>query len=336
MKRALVLSLIWVAAACSHAGSGETPAPAARFTASNELLPLADYRQWRYLTSGLGMLYGPAAEAAAMSGVPAMDNVYVSPGAHETFEQTGVWPDGTTFVLEVRLTESSGSIVNGGHFQTDLMGLEVHVKDERRFADRGGWGFYGFETDGDGPLGEPAELISKDAPCYSCHQEHAAVETTFTQFYPTAFPIARAKGTVRADFVGIPAGAGELVAAVERGGWPAGEALLEDTRTRWPRAALLNESALNGVAYRLLTAGRRDDALAAFEYVARNHPDSANAWHSLSETYEAVGRSDDARSAAERGLEALPRDTSVRERMRPMLEKSLGERKERLTRPVAQ
>jgi hypothetical protein len=26
--------------------------------------------------------------------------------------------------------------------------------------------------------------------CYSCHQQHAATQTTFVQFYPTANPIA--------------------------------------------------------------------------------------------------------------------------------------------------
>jgi hypothetical protein len=303
--------------------------PAARFTASNQLLPPTDYRSWTYLTSGLGMLYGPAAAAAQATGTPAMDNVYVSPGAYEAFAQTGVWPDGALFVLEIRLTESTGSIVNGGHFQTDLLGVEVHVKDERRFADRGGWGFYGFDTDEDGPTG-PAELIDASAPCYSCHREHAAVETTFTQFYPTALPVARAKGTVRADFVGIPASARELTAAFAHGGWPAAQKLLDDTAARWPRAVLLSEGALNGAAYRLLTAGRQADAIAVFEYATRRFPVSANAWESLSEAYEKAGRADDARTAVERGLQALAQDGALSEEPRRALQRALEQRRERL------
>ena len=37
---------------------------------------------------------------------------------------------------------------------------------------------------------------SRRPPCYSCHAEHAAVDTTFVQFYPTLLPIAKGKGTL--------------------------------------------------------------------------------------------------------------------------------------------
>ena len=65
------------------------------------------------------------------------------------------------------------------------MGLEVHVKDEARFP--GKWAFFGF---GDG---KTRKNDSHDADCYSCHADHAAVDTTFVQFYPTLLPIAKSK-----------------------------------------------------------------------------------------------------------------------------------------------
>jgi hypothetical protein len=34
------------------------------------------------------------------------------------------------------------------------------------------------------------------ADCYSCHASHAAVDTTFVQFYPTLLPIAKSKNTL--------------------------------------------------------------------------------------------------------------------------------------------
>jgi len=49
------------------------------------------------------------------------------------------------------------------------------------------------------PATEPAVLLPATADCYACHKEHGAVDTTFTQFYPTAKAIAVAKGTFRAD-----------------------------------------------------------------------------------------------------------------------------------------
>jgi len=44
-------------------------------------------------------------------------------------------------------------------------------------------------------------LIPKGASCYSCHAAHAAVDTTFVQFYPTLLPIAQKKGTLSEAFV---------------------------------------------------------------------------------------------------------------------------------------
>ena len=41
--------------------AGQTPAPAGpQYAADNTLVRPADYREWVYLTSGLGMTYGPA------------------------------------------------------------------------------------------------------------------------------------------------------------------------------------------------------------------------------------------------------------------------------------
>jgi len=116
------------------------------------------------------------------------DNVFVDPAAWAGFQKTGHWPDKTVFVKEDRGAGSKGSINKNGDYQTEeLMGLEFHVRDEARF--KGGWGF--FFASGD----KPADLIPYDAACYSCHLAHGAVDTTFTQFYPTAKPIAVEDGT---------------------------------------------------------------------------------------------------------------------------------------------
>ncbi|MDE3199600.1 MAG: cytochrome P460 family protein, partial [Acidobacteriota bacterium] len=123
------------------------------------------------------------------------DNVFVTPAAYKSFVVTGTWPDKTVLVLEVRGAESKGSINRRGHFQsTELMGLEVHVKDEKRFP--GGWAFFDFDSPG-----KNGTLIPSGAPCYTCHREHGAVDTTFVQFYPTLLPIAQQKGTLSEEFL---------------------------------------------------------------------------------------------------------------------------------------
>ena len=73
------------------------------------------------------------------------------------------------------------------------MGLEVHVKDEARF--QGKWAFFGFDG------GKTAKMTPTTASCYSCHSEHAAVDTTFVLFYPTLLPVAKGKGTLSAAYL---------------------------------------------------------------------------------------------------------------------------------------
>jgi hypothetical protein len=97
-------------------------------------------------------------------------------------------------VLETRGAGGKSSINKAGHFQSGgIMGLEVHVKDESRFP--GKWAFFDVASE------TKATLIPQKAPCYTCHVDHAAVDTTFVQFYPTLLPIAKQKGTMSASYL---------------------------------------------------------------------------------------------------------------------------------------
>lgn len=151
------------------------------------LLP-ADYREWIFLSSGLGMTYGPAGRTDAQ-GHPRFDNVFVSPVVYRSFLRTGQWPDKTVLILEVRDSESNVSINTSGHVQGRVLAIEAHVKDIARF--QGGWAFFGFQNSA------TAKLIPKPANCYSCHGEHGAVDTTFVQFYPTLRDAAQKHGTLK-------------------------------------------------------------------------------------------------------------------------------------------
>ncbi len=148
------------------------------------------YREWVYLTSGFDMSYSAASQ---MSDHHMFDNVFANPEAYQSFLKTGTWPDKTVLVLELRGAKGKGSINQKGNFQDAVMEVEVHVKDEARFP--GKWGFFGFD-DGN----KPAKMTPATASCYSCHTDHAAVDTTFVQFYPTLLPIAASKGTLSAAY----------------------------------------------------------------------------------------------------------------------------------------
>ena len=142
------------------------------------------YREWVYLTTGFDMSYSPAMQMDHHM----FDNVFVNPEAYKVFTETGTWPDKTMLVLEQRGAKSKGSINQAGNFQdTEVMGLEVHMKDEARFP--GKWAFIGFDES------KNAKVVPQTAECYKCHADHAAVDTTFVQFYPTLKPIAKKFGT---------------------------------------------------------------------------------------------------------------------------------------------
>ena len=150
--------------------------------------------------SGLGMTYGPVAEANRDMG-PMFDNVFVTPAAYHSFLETGKWPEKTMFVLEVRGAVEKGSINNGGHYQGEIHGVEVEVKDTSRFPGNG-WAFFGFGQS------KQAKMIPASGSCYTCHPTKGAVDNTFVQFYPTLLPIAKQKGTLNPAYVAASAAEG--------------------------------------------------------------------------------------------------------------------------------
>ena len=195
----VVAAAVWAATlvvtvrAQSEAGDGP------RYVNGNELVRPDDYREWMFLSSGLGMTYEAERVGEAGSGARPMrfQNVFVNRSAYAGFAETGEWPDGSVFILAIREATSEASINVAGNFQSDLLVLEAEVKDSR-FED--GWAFYAFGAAGSMPDSVAPLAGEEVARCIECHTDHTAVERTFVQFYPTALEIARAKGTLKPGF----------------------------------------------------------------------------------------------------------------------------------------
>lgn len=184
---AAVLIVLALARAETRAPRHHGPAV---YTDDGRLKLPEDYREWVYLSSGFDMSYNRDTGAGNRH---SFDNVFANPEAYRSFLEKGSWPDGTTLVLEIRDAQQKGSINQSGSFQSGVAAVEVHVKDEGRFPGR--WAFFGFDSGS-----KVSKMIPKTADCYSCHQEHGAVDTTFVQFYPTLMPIAKSKGTLSAAY----------------------------------------------------------------------------------------------------------------------------------------
>ena len=179
----------------------QQPVDGPQYLNGDALVRPANYREWVFIGSGLGLTYDQGADSNTT-----FTNVFVNPAAYRGFMNTGRWPDKSVFVLEFRASATEAPPNTSGRFQTRLVGLEAEVKDAR-FPD--GWAFYNFRLKAEATgKPQPAAMADSVAPlagqnvasCIECHTKNTAVERTFVQFYPTLLEVARAKGTVKSGF----------------------------------------------------------------------------------------------------------------------------------------
>jgi len=159
---------------------------APQFGADGKLVRPTGYRKWAYLSSGYGMSYSQGNSDHLM-----FTNVFVTPSSYDYYVEHGTWPDKTMFVLEIYGSASKGSINLHGNYQSSFMGLDVEVKDEKRFSDK--WAYFNFE----GAEASAESISPSQNGCWKCHDQNAAVEHSFVQFYPELLEIAKKKATIK-------------------------------------------------------------------------------------------------------------------------------------------
>jgi len=156
------------------------------FDSNGRLQLPTGYRRWVFVGAPLtpnGLNNGKA-------GFPEYHHVYVEEKNLDAYLKKGSFPEGTVIVKELTRvldpmfpdgsrTEPSGR----GYFNGEFNGLDVTVKDSKRFAKTNGWGFFNF---GHHPL--PYAESAEEAPaseCAGCHGAYVAkTDMTWVQFYP--------------------------------------------------------------------------------------------------------------------------------------------------------
>lgn len=171
----------WLQSTAAAAPATTTP-PVPQADAQADLHVGDEYRLWPLVGTAVGLSYADRREdvsahmeAASRDRPGDFTHVYLEPSAYRAFRDTGAFPEGTTFVLEIRRPESGVSIARGGHFAGGLLGVHASIKDSARFAD--GWQYFDVQSDG-------RALPVRGPGCASCHRQHGAVDSVFTQFYP--------------------------------------------------------------------------------------------------------------------------------------------------------
>jgi hypothetical protein len=124
------------------------------------------------------------------SSFPEYHHVYIEKKNVDAYLKTGSFPEGTVIVKELTRvldptfpdgsrTEPSGR----GYFNGEYNGIDLTVKDSKRFAQTNGWGFFTF---GHHPLPYAQTAAeSSIAQCAGCHIANVAqTDMTWVQFYP--------------------------------------------------------------------------------------------------------------------------------------------------------
>jgi tetratricopeptide (TPR) repeat protein len=298
------------------AGPGASP-NAPRYTADKKLIRPANYREWVYLSSGLGMNYGPAAGSTQM-----FTNVFVAPEAYREFMATGKWPDKTVFALEVYSPATHGSINKSGHYQDTLMALEAEVKDS---STPEVWRYYGFGTDR-----TEAEAFPQQA-CFQCHEKSAAVEHSFVQFYPQLLDVAIKKSVIKPG-VDIPLNLKRFSDLIVEKGWQTAEQAYAAEKRRNPETELSNQHNLSMLASALADQQKAPEAIAVLEFSAREHPASASAFNDLAEGYAFLKQKERAIEATNKALALAKKDAHLSAAAKEQLQSDAKRRLEQLNK----
>ncbi len=165
------------------------------WTAKGELMLPKDFRQWVYL----GAPFTPNALNDGKANFPEFHNVYVQPEAFKAYRETGKWPVGTMMLKELQLVDDQkGEFPDGsrfepsgrGYFPGPVNGVDVAVKDPKRFPNSKGWGYFNFNHSA--PPYKAAALEEPIEKCAQCHIDNAHEDMVYIKMYkPILTPLPR-------------------------------------------------------------------------------------------------------------------------------------------------
>jgi cytochrome P460 len=166
--------------------SAQTERPTAVFDSNGRLQLPTGYRRWVFLGAPLT----PNALNGGSANFPEFHHVYVEEKNLDAYFKNGSFPEGTVFVKELTrvlaptFPDGSRQEPSGrGYFNGVYNGIDLSMKDSKRFAKTNGWGYFTF-----GHHPEPYAQSAEESPvteCAGCHLANVAkTDMTYVQFYP--------------------------------------------------------------------------------------------------------------------------------------------------------
>jgi len=130
-----------------------------------------NYRHWFHINSTIVDKTSPM-----FATVGGFHSSYVSPGSVAMLRNNQPLPDGTILVDDVHeVTVTDGTSAEGAR-----KGVGVMVRNEKKYADTGGWGFQAFIA------GDPKKPFVTDPAkqCFACHQGAKDHQYVFSTYIP--------------------------------------------------------------------------------------------------------------------------------------------------------
>ena len=129
------------------------------------------FRTWTHISSAV---LGPENPAAPK--YEGVHYIYANPKAMEGY-RTGKWPDGAVIVYDQWTAEVAGKDAKAAGARKFI---DVMVRDSRRFAATGGWGYTEFTAPG---WTRVSEIEANQKGCDGCHDKTAPVgDRVFSAF----------------------------------------------------------------------------------------------------------------------------------------------------------
>lgn len=152
----MTITLVVVAALVGSLFSVSVQAPTSQ-TASSPVPYPDGYRTWAHVKSAV---ISPTHKNFAANG--GFQHIYANAEAMAGY-RSRTFPEGAVIAFEwLEMRDNNGAYAEGPRRQVDVM-----VKDAKRFASTGGWGFQRFVKD------SKTELAASPTPqqCFACHEQ---------------------------------------------------------------------------------------------------------------------------------------------------------------------
>ena len=129
------------------------------------------YRNWFHVNTMIVDKASPLFEA-----IGGMHNVYINSAGLAALKKGGPYPDKTVFATDLH----EFTVVDGSYVEGARKGVATMVKDSKKFAATGGWGFQVWAG------GDPKKPIVTDPTkmCFECHQPKKDQDYVYSTYIP--------------------------------------------------------------------------------------------------------------------------------------------------------